>query len=407
MAKRKYVKRLVVLAMLAGCSLGILYVLREPVKELIKTYVKGPFKEVLKTHEPFRSFYVWYFKPPVFYLSPAEVGDGKQALEIILQDPASIGVDTLGRVYIADRGRYLWRIDSDGRRAHIIAGSGKEGSVPTRVHAREAGLGSPEGLCLDEAGNVYFADAWHHVVLKLDQRGSISRIAGNGASGYNGDGGLAVEASLNLPYDVARDSTGNLYIADFDNHRIRKVDPQGRISTVAGTGIAGYSGDGGPAAEAQLNGPYGVLVDAEDNILIADSLNHIIRKVGPSGEITTIAGTGSQGYSGDGGPAIAATFDTPQSLFVGPHGQLYIGDEHNHCIRVIDSNGTISTLAGNGHLGEAADGTISDRAQLNDPEDMWVMRDGRILIADADNRRILVILPDGKVYAFAGKGQLE
>jgi len=404
MAEKRYFLRRAALLVAVVCSLVILFVLREPVKGFIKTHIRGAPKATLKTQEPFRSIYVWLFNPPVFYLSPEEVGDGKHALEITLQNPSGIGMDTSGRVYIGDRGRYLWRIDSDGT-AHIIAGSGKPDLMPpTQMSdARKAGLGSPEGLFVDETGNLYLADKRNHVVLQLDQRGAISRIAGSGVCGYDGDGRLALKASLNQPYDVARDSTGNLYIADFGNHRMRKVDPQGRISTVAGTGAAGYSGDGGPAVEAQLNGPYGVFVDAEDNIVIADSLNHVIRKIGADGEITTIAGTGTRGYSGDGGPAIAAAFDTPQSLFTDALGRLYVGDEHNHSIRVIDRSGTVSTLAGNGRLGESVEGTISDRAPLNDPEDILVMHDGRILIADGDNRRIRKILSNGKMYAFAGK----
>lgn len=404
MAEKRHFLRLAALLVAVVCSLGILFVLREPVKGLIKTHIRGTLKATLKTQEPFRSIYVWLFNPAAFYLGPEEVGDGKQALQITLQNPSGIGMDSLGRVYIGDRGRYLWRIDADGT-AHIIAGSGKPDLMPpTQMSdARKAGLGSPEGLCLDETGNLYLADALNHVVLKLNKRGGISRIAGNGVCGYDGDGKLALEASLNQPFDVARDSTGNLYIADFGNHRIRKVDSRGRISTVAGTGIAGYSGDGHPAIEARLNGPYGVFVDAEDKVLIADSLNHVIRKIDVDGEITTIAGTGRQGYSGDGGPAIAAAFDTPESLFTDALGRLYVGDEHNHSIRVIDRSGTVSTLAGNGRLGESEDGTISDRAPLHDPEDIWVVRDGRILIADGDNRRIRVILPNGRIYAFAGK----
>lgn len=373
-------------------ALAILYSLRSPILAALMPY------------EPFRFiYYKWLFQPVHPVLGHDEVGDGKKALEIILQYPAGIAVDTLGRVYVADRGRYLWRIDPDGT-AHIVAGTGRVGSMPAHGVARDADLGSPEGLRLDGAGNLYFAERKHDAVLKLDTRGMISRIAGNGARGYGGDGGQAVKAVLNQPYDVALDSTGNLYIADFGNHRIRKVDPHGRISTAAGTGVAGYGGDGGPAVEARLNGPYGVFVDADDNLLIADSLNHVVRKVGPDGKITTIAGTGERGYSGDGRPALAATFNSPESLFVDPLGRLYIGDEHNHSIRVIDTDGRISTLVGNGRPGDSVDGTVCDRAQLNDPEDIWVGHHGTILIADGANRRVRVILPGCVMRTFAGKG---
>lgn len=369
--------------------------------------LKRPIVKVLWPYEPFRHiyrsiYYKWLF-PPVL-LTPDEVGDGKHALEIILQHPVAMAVDALGRVYITDRGRYVWRVEPDGT-AHIVAGSGKMDSVPARVGARDVRLESPEGLCLDEAGNLYFADRNLSVVLKLDTRGMITRVAGNGWHRYDGDGRPAVNAALNRPYGVALDSTGNLYIADFGNDRIRRVDPHGRISTVAGTGAAGYSGDGGPAVEARLNGPYGVFVDADDNLLIPDSLNHVIRKVGPDGKIRTIAGTGARGYSGDGGPALAATFDTPESLFADAQGRLYIGDENNHSIRVIDTDGTISTLVGNGQPGDSADGTVCDRAQLNKPEGLWVGHDGTILITEGNSQRVRVILPGGCVMGtFAGKG---
>ena len=257
---------------------------------------------------------------------------------------------------------------------------------------------------MDPLGQILFVDNVNHVLLRVASDGTITRIAGTGAPGYSGDGGPANEAALNAPYDVHRDSQGNIYIADTSNHRIRKVSPHGIITTVAGIGEPGYAGDDGPATEAKLNKPYNILIDGKDRLLIADSNNHVIRRVDDNGVITTIVGSGRKGYAGDGGPALEARLDTPQALFLAAKPLLYVGDEHNHVVRVLGPDGTLSHLIGTGEPGFAADGTPARVAPLNDPEGILVREDGSIIILDGDNRRVIEIDTEGCARNFAGRG---
>ena len=347
----------------------------------------------------------WQFK--YHYLtyrevSPNEAGDGRSPLQIRLQDPMGIDVDGAGNVYVSDRGRLIWKI-VPGEVATVIGGTGQRGSSPDGVPAVEASLGLPEGLCVDADGRVYVADSLNNLVLRIEHDGTLTRVAGSGDQGFSGDGGPALDAALNRPFDVRVDDAGNIFIADFANHRIRKVTRDGLIDTVAGTGVPGYSGDGGTARAAQLNGPYGVFPTADGGLLIADSSNNVIRIVDANGIITTIAGTGERGFSGDGGPALAARLDTPQSLYVSRDGQIYINDEHNHAIRVIDQDGVISRVAGTGHMGLAEEGAQGVRAPLKDPDNLVVLSDGTVLITDGDNGRVVALETDGSLHRFAGQ----
>ena len=356
-------------------------------------------------------FYLRYSKWRYNWRSPADLGDGKKALQIIIEGPMGISEDDSGNLYVSDReARLIWKIEPSGR-ATVIAGTGKttepEGITRFRVPARDVDFAVPEGLAVDRDGNVLLADSLNHAILKIDRDGYLTHLAGNGQRGFNGDGIQATEASLALPYDVRLDSKGNVYIADVKNHRIRKVDSNGVISTFAGTGSAGYSGDGGLAVHAQLNMPYGILLDNEDNLLIADSDNHVIRKVGRDGIIHTIAGSGQRGYDGDGGPALSAKFDSPQSLALDRAGRLYIGDEHNNAIRIIELDGTVRTLVGTKGPGFSGDGGPAFSAQIADPENLWVRKDGSILISARDNSRLRIVSPDGIINTFAGKGPTD
>jgi sugar lactone lactonase YvrE len=192
----------------------------------------------------------------------------------------------------------------------------------------------PTGVYADASENLFIADYNNHRIRKVDAvTKTISTLAGNGSYGYSGDDGPAVEAMLAYPHSVYRDASGNLFIADSNNHCIRKVNSSGIITTVAGNGTRGYSGDDGPAIAAMLNEPISVLGDALGNLFITDRRNNRIRKVNASGIITTIAGNGTYGYSGDGGPAIAAKLNYPHSLFGDASGNLFIVDESNHRIR--------------------------------------------------------------------------
>ena len=362
----------------------------------------------LKDRGPFKGLYLRYSKWRYDWRSPSDLGDGKTAQQIIIESPMGIAEDGSGNIYVSDRdAKLVWKIESSGR-ATVIAGTGQTTTISglprSPVLARDVGFASIEGIAIDRDGNLLLADSLNHAILKIDSRGYLTYVAGNGERGFTGDGGPATRAQLHSPYDVRIDSKGNVYIADVKNHCIRKVDRQGVISTVAGTGVAGYSGDGGPAVKAQLNMPYGILLDNDDNLLIADSDNNVLRKVGPDGIIRTIAGTGERGYAGDGGPALAAKFDSPQSLAIDKDGRLFVDDEHNNAIRVIEPDNTIRTLVGTKGPGFSGDGGPAISAQIADPENIWVRKDGSILIAARDNARLRIVSPDGIINTFAGKG---
>ena len=208
----------------------------------------------------------------------------------------------------------------------------------------------------------------------------IKTVAGNGISGYSGDGGSADSAELDWPYGVAVDASGNLFIADYQNNRIRKVSTSGVITTVAGNGTFGYSGDGGSAISAELNGLTGVAVDASGNLFIADQVNNVIRKVSTIGVITTVAGNGYGagagygGYSGDGGSAISAELNNPIGVAVDASGNLFIADAFNNRIRKVSTTGVITTVAGNGTYGYSGDGGSADSAELWAPTSVQWMQ---------------------------------
>ncbi len=394
-------------AKLKGYRMGFL-IIALVLASAVPVALSPALRNELKNSVPFRGLYSRYSKWRYDWRSPSDLGDGKNAKEIIIESPMGIAEDRWQNIYVSDRAaRLVWKIETSGR-AIVIAGTGKttdtKGIPRSRVPARDVDFALPEGLVVDRDENILLADSLNHAILKIDRHGFLSHLAGNGQRGFKGDGGQATEASLSGPYDVRVDSKGNIYIADLFNQRIRKIDNNGVISTVAGTGVAGYSGDGGPAVNAQLNMPYGILLDKDDNLLIADSDNHVIRKVGGDGIIHTIAGRGERGFEGDGGPALAAKFDSPQALALDSAGRLYIGDEHNNAIRVIELDGTVRTLVGIKGPGFSGDGGPAISAQIADPENIWVRKDGSILIAARDNARLRIISPDGIINTLAGKG---
>ncbi len=223
--------------------------------------------------------------------------------------------------------------------------------------------------------------------------------AGTGIPGFSGDGGRADAARLASAMSMAQDAQGNLYIADTRNHRVRRVSASSTISTVAGTGTQGFAGDGGPAAQAQLDSPSGVAVSTDGTIYIADTRNHRIRQVDGTGTIRTLAGTGGAGFSGDGGLAVAALLSSPQGLSPGLTGDLYLADTGNQRVRRISSSGTITTVAGDGGQGSSADGAQATAAHLDSPSAVVVRSDGSLLITDRRNDRVVVVLPDGTLQS--------
>jgi trimeric autotransporter adhesin len=272
------------------------------------------------------------------------------------------------------------------------------GGLPENIQAISAGLGVVSGVATDALGNVYLALRDYNVILRLDSTGMLTRIAGTGTSGYSGDNGPASNAKLHAPWGVAVDSAGNLYIADYENCRIRKVS-NGVITTVAGNGTQGYSGDDGPAISAQLHFPVGIAVDSAGDLYIADSSNNRIRKVS-NGLITTVAGNGTEAYSGDGGPATSAGVYWPRGVAVDSAGNLYIADYYNLRIRKV-SNGVITTVAGSGTHGYSGDNGPATSAQLHSPEGVAVDSAGNLYIADAPRVRKV---SNGVITTVAGNG---
>ena len=316
-------------------------------------------------------------------------GDGGAATSATINNPNEVTLDSAGNLYIADSSNHrIRKVDASGN-ISTIAGTGTAGFGGDGGAATAAQLNFPAAVVVDSAGNLYFADSNNHRVRRVDTSGDISTVAGTGTGGFSSDGGPATAAQLNFPAAVVVDSAGNLYIADSNNHRIRKVDASGDISTVAGTGTGGFSGDGGPASGAMLNGPQGIVLDGAGNLYIVGSASYRIRKVDASGTISTIAGTGTAGFSGDGGAATAAQLNWPSRVAMDGAGNLYISDRFNHRIRKVDASGDISTIAGTGTAGFGGDVGAATAARLNYPIGVAVDGASRyIYVADALNNRI-------------------
>ena len=339
------------------------------------------------------------------------------------------------------------------RSIETVAGTGKSDDNGADGPARETNIGDPFGVEVGPDGGLYIAEVRNHRVRRLDLKtGNLTTVAGTGRRGYSGDGGPATKADLNEPYEVRFDRAGNMYFVEMQNHIIRRVDAaSGTISTIAGTGEAGYGGDGGPAIEARFRRPHSIALDHRGGLYVADIGNHRIRRVdlktgvvesiagseqrrlprdgqlargqpilGPralfidgatlwialreghsvwrlamdEGHLHHVAGTGKKGYTGDGGAAERATFNGPKGIAVGPDGNVYVVDTENQAIRKIDlAKGRVTTVAGTGTLGGAGDGGPATRAQLARPHGICAAADGSLYIGDTLNHRVRRVAP--------------
>jgi len=277
-----------------------------------------------------------------------------------------------------------------------------QGTTINNSQASNAGLDLPKGLAFDTAGDLFIADTANHIIREVNLLGIISTVAGTGDQGFGGDGGPATSALLDSPYGVAVDASGNLYIADTHNNRIREVS-NGTITTIAGTGVAGFSGDGAAATAAMLNMPSAIALDSNANVYFTDANNNRVREIVGT-TINTVAGNGTQTFSGDGGLATAAGLDSPFGVAVDSAFNIYISDTHNQRVRMVTySTGIITTLAGNGTAGFSSDGTGAS-AELARPLGITVDASGIVYFADSDNNRIRTI-SGGQVATIAGNGQ--
>lgn len=331
---------------------------------------------------------------------PGYGADGVPAVQAMVPSPAGVAVDASGSLYIADSLHRVRRISPAGV-IETKAGKGFASFSGDGGPAASAQIFNPQGVAVNVNGELFIADQANERIRKVTADGRIHTIAGAGIRFFGGDGGAAVWAYLAAPSAVAADIAGNLFIVDTGNNRIRKVAADGTITTVAGGGAEGFAGDGGPSVMAALRGPQSVAVDSAGNLYIADTGNNRIRKVTIDGNIQTVAGSGAAGFAGDGGPATSAAFDTPQSVVLDMAGNLFVADRFNHRIRRVTPSGVVTTVAGNGTAGFAGDGGPAESAMLFGPGSVAVDGSGNLFIADTGNGRIRRVSSAGVIDTIA------
>ncbi|EFC43339.1 predicted protein [Naegleria gruberi] len=319
-----------------------------------------------------------------------------------LYNPVGIFVSSNNEVYIADYSNHRIRKILKNGNIATIAGKGTCGFSGDNGPATNAQIYYPSSVFVSSNNEVYIADQSNHRIRKILENGNIVTIAGNGIGGFSGDNGPATNAQIYYPYSVFVSSNNVVYIVDYGNNRVRKILGNGNIVTIAGNGTSGFSGDNGPATNAQLNNPVGVFVSSNNEVYIADQSNHRIRKILENGNIVTIAGNGTGGFGGDNGPATNAQLYIPYSVFVS-NNEVYIVDYGNNRIRKILGNGNIVTIAGNGTSGFSGDNGPATNAQLNRPSSVFVSNN-EVYIADLNNHKIRKILENGNIITIAGNG---
>ena len=319
--------------------------------------------------------------------------NGYAGVSAKLGSPDNIATDLAGNVYITDIGNQrVCRLDAATGVITTVVGSGI--SIYGHTFGGDGGpataatMSYPTAVAVDASGNLYISDQDNQRVRKVTTAGIITTIAGTGTVGYNGDGIQATQAKLHFPTGLTVDAAGNVYVCDNNNHRLRKISPSGIITTIAGSSAPGYSGDGGPATAAQLSYPCDVALDGKGNLYICDGGNNAIRRIDTFGTITTVVGTGSAGSNGDGGPAIYANLYAPYGIKVDGPGNIFIADYGSNKIRWVNTDGIINTMAGNGTAGFAGDGGPAVAAMLNRPRGIALDMAGNLFVSDGDNNRI-------------------
>jgi uncharacterized protein (TIGR03437 family) len=322
------------------------------------------------------------------------IGDGGPSSAAILDQPLAVALDRMGNLFLADYGEQRIRQIQASGRIVTLAGTGTPGGAGDGGPAATAQLRAPNGVAADPYGNIAIADTGNHRIRWVGASGRISTLVGGGSNG-SGQGPLPpFQVQLRSPRGVCFDRFGTLFITDTGNHRVLRYGPNTMVETVAGTGVPGGGGDGGPARSAQLYEPSACALDSAGNLFLADTLNHRIRKITPDGAISTVAGTGEAGYSGDAGPAVAAQLSQPRGIAVNDNGEIFIADTGNHSIRLVTADGMIHTIAGQGAPGYAGDGAAAASALLNAPSGLVLDGAGDLYIADTGNRRIRRLVPD-------------
>jgi sugar lactone lactonase YvrE len=338
-----------------------------------------------------------------------QAGGQSRPAAIKLVYPNGLAIDDKGDLYISDIGTHrILKLNRLGRLI-VIAGTGEGGYGGDGGQAVKALLNAPHDIAFDAEGNLLVADTFNHRIRRIDRQGSITTIAGSGDAPYTGYDSAAPKGTLNNPQGVAVDRAGNILIADTYNSVVRRLNRDRSLTVIAGS-VAGLSGDGGPAVEAQLNLPMAVTVGPDDSVYISDAVNSRIRRITADGKIQTVTGfgggdgIGGAGFAGDGGPAEKAKLFSPTDVKFDTAGNLYISDSGNNRVRVIRGN-VITTIAGTGRAGFSGDGKEALNSELNTPQKLAVARDGSVFVADRANHRVRKIDARGFITTVAGEGK--
>jgi sugar lactone lactonase YvrE len=313
------------------------------------------------------------------------IGDGGPALQAYIQKPTAVAISNQGNLYIANEKNYRVRMVDPIGIISTVMGTGNSDMQNEDRLAIETNIENAYGVATDKEDNLYVMSRGHSKIFKVGDDGIAQRIVGTGEMGFGGDGGPAIDAKISYANHLVVDPKGNLFIADTGNNRIRKVSPNGIITTIAGTGEMGFGGDGGPAVKAKFAYPVAIAIDDQGNLYIADFNNHRIRKISTDGIITSVAGTGESEYNGDEKPALESQIGEPCGVVVDSNGYIYIGDQLNNRVRVVTPSGVMYTVAGTGERGYTGDGGPAEEAQTSNPDIIALDNEGNLYIPDHSN----------------------